>query len=386
MPLTKQELAQYIQHRLTVAGCARPLFDKGALNKIHQLSQGVPRLTNLLCHSALMLAYNQNDSVVNKKTVVAAAGRALGEELTSKDGRVHYNGVLIFSTVISVAAFFALAGFWWGQTPINDTVLDNHQENVINEQSNGTKLVKVVVDKSESKQLLGVGEGATQLTQLPLGTSASPEESAEKNTGTTEVISESPPQKATNTSDKKAITIKGNNRSINQTNKATTEKLAADSIKDKTIVLSASKPNLLAENKQELNYKVTEVAGVSSDLLARFQAAIDETSTENLPSSQSNNFSASDSTGDKAILESNEEVAIRALTQMPQHLQNNLPSLQFEQHIYASDGQGWVNVNGRDRYEGDYISDGLVVEKILPQQVILSFQGEKFSLPALTNW
>ena len=90
MPLTKSELAQYIQHRLTVADCARPIFDKAAINKIHQLSNGVPRLTNLLCHSALMLAYNQNDSVVNKKTVMAAAGRALGEDLTSKQSQTRF--------------------------------------------------------------------------------------------------------------------------------------------------------------------------------------------------------------------------------------------------------------------------------------------------------
>ena len=82
----------------------------------------------------------------------------------------------------------------------------------------------------------------------------------------------------------------------------------------------------------------------------------------------------------------NEAANIKPLSQMSPRIQNALPSLQFEQHIYASDGGGWVKVNGRDRYEGDSIGDNLFVEKILPQQVILSFRGEKFSLPALTNW
>ena len=122
MPLTKLELNQYIQHRLAVANCTRALFDKGALAKIHQLSQGIPRLTNLLCHSALLLAYNQNDSVVNKKTVMAAAVRALGDDLTAN--KTNYNGVLLFATLLTVAAFFALAGFWWGerQTPVEPVV------------------------------------------------------------------------------------------------------------------------------------------------------------------------------------------------------------------------------------------------------------------------
>ncbi len=152
-------------------------------------------------------------------------------------------------------------------------------------------------------------------------------------------------------------------------------------------MVSAKKNNLSHEKTKDINYQVTEVEGVSSDLLARFQAAIDETSVGNSSSSPSIDYRLeSSSNAYESSLNLNEELAIRPLTQMPQQLQNDLPSLQFEQHIYASDGQGWVNVNGRDRYEGDYIGDDLIVEKILPQQVILSFQGEKFSLPALTNW
>ena len=82
----------------------------------------------------------------------------------------------------------------------------------------------------------------------------------------------------------------------------------------------------------------------------------------------------------------NETTSIKPLSQMSEELKNALPSMQFEQHIYTSDGQGWVTVNGRDRYEGDSINDNLLVDKILPQHVILSFKGKKFSLPALSNW
>ena len=71
---------------------------------------------------------------------------------------------------------------------------------------------------------------------------------------------------------------------------------------------------------------------------------------------------------------------------MPAWVQEGLPRLSFEQHIYASDGEGWVKVNGRDRYEGDSIANGVIIDEILPQQVILTYRGEKFSLPALTNW
>ena len=80
LPLDKQELAFYIKHRLSVADCHRVLFNKSALAAIHKLSQGIPRLINLICHSALMEAYNSNNAVVDKKIVYKAASHALGDD------------------------------------------------------------------------------------------------------------------------------------------------------------------------------------------------------------------------------------------------------------------------------------------------------------------
>jgi len=121
-----------------------------------------------------------------------------------------------------------------------------------------------------------------------------------------------------------------------------------------------------------ISYQVEAVDGVSDDLLTRFQAAIDDTG------------SSTNEIEDEQTQTVNSE--IKSLTQMPTWVQEGVPSLRFEQHIYASDGEGWVNVNGRDRYEGDSVANGVVIDKILPQQVILTYRGEKFSLPALTNW
>jgi hypothetical protein len=154
--------------------------------------------------------------------------------------------------------------------------------------------------------------------------------------------------------------------------KAKTEKLPEQ------LTVSATKK---VQVRTEKDFTLSEVEGVSDDLLARFQAAIEATKFDDVAIDTSKVLDDVDSD-----ITDNDRSEVKPLTQMSQKLQNALPSLQFEQHIYASDSQGWVNVNGRDRYEGDYISDNLLVEKILPQQVILSFNGEKFSLPALTNW
>ncbi len=104
--------------------------------------------------------------------------------------------------------------------------------------------------------------------------------------------------------------------------------------------------------------------------MASFQSAIEQTKQSD---EQQTNVTADNS-------------ELIPLSQMPTWVQNGVPSLAFEMHIYASDGQGWVRVNGRDRYEGDYIARELLLNEIRPQQVILSFRGEKFTMAALSSW
>lgn len=53
-PLTAQETAAYVRHRLAVAGVDRPLFTRRALRRVQALTGGVPRLINLLCDRALL--------------------------------------------------------------------------------------------------------------------------------------------------------------------------------------------------------------------------------------------------------------------------------------------------------------------------------------------
>lgn len=79
-PLTRAETATYIQHRLTVAGVKRPLFNQAASKKIHQLTGGIPRLINIICDRALLGAYAQTRALVNSKTVTLAAREVLADK------------------------------------------------------------------------------------------------------------------------------------------------------------------------------------------------------------------------------------------------------------------------------------------------------------------
>jgi general secretion pathway protein A len=72
--LTESETAQYVQHRLAVAGLTKDTpFDAPALRRVHRHARGVPRRINLLCDRALLGAYAKGKSSVDAATLEKAA-------------------------------------------------------------------------------------------------------------------------------------------------------------------------------------------------------------------------------------------------------------------------------------------------------------------------
>lgn len=77
MPLTEQEVQQYVSYRLQVAGCSRPVFTASAVKKLFQLSGGIPRLLNLICDRALLGGYSQQKALIDAALVNQAASEVL---------------------------------------------------------------------------------------------------------------------------------------------------------------------------------------------------------------------------------------------------------------------------------------------------------------------
>ena len=76
--LSAKETAQYIHHRLIVAGLTRAApFDRAAVQRIHALSRGVPRRINLLCDRSLLGAYASGAAMVDAAIVDKAAREVL---------------------------------------------------------------------------------------------------------------------------------------------------------------------------------------------------------------------------------------------------------------------------------------------------------------------
>ena len=79
--LSPPETADYIAHRLAIAGLTGPLpFDKKALARIYTLARGVPRRINLLCGRALLGAYANGKPHVDRAMLDKAAQEVFGDE------------------------------------------------------------------------------------------------------------------------------------------------------------------------------------------------------------------------------------------------------------------------------------------------------------------
>ncbi len=76
-PLSRPEVAAYVQHRLAVAGTQRQLFSAALMRRLHQVSGGIPRIVNVLCDRALLGTYVQGKEKVDRKTLLQAEREVL---------------------------------------------------------------------------------------------------------------------------------------------------------------------------------------------------------------------------------------------------------------------------------------------------------------------
>jgi general secretion pathway protein A len=86
-PLSAEETAAYVQHRLSVAGGgAAVTFAPKSLARVHQFTGGIPRLINLLCDRSLLTAYSSHSTRV-APACVAEAAESLQLERRSRSPR-----------------------------------------------------------------------------------------------------------------------------------------------------------------------------------------------------------------------------------------------------------------------------------------------------------
>jgi general secretion pathway protein A len=109
-PLSRDETAQYVEHRLRVAGALGEVFEGAAKGEVFRLTDGVPRLINVICDRALLGAYSREQRSVNRRLVRRAAAEIKGEPFTLPWLRWAMPAVAAVAVVVIGASLWSFAG------------------------------------------------------------------------------------------------------------------------------------------------------------------------------------------------------------------------------------------------------------------------------------
>ncbi|HQR49041.1 MAG TPA: AAA family ATPase [Steroidobacteraceae bacterium] len=80
-PLSQDESAGYVRHRMRVAGATGEVFTVSALREIHRLSHGVPRVINVVSDRTLLGAFTREEHRAGGALVRAAASEVYGRPI-----------------------------------------------------------------------------------------------------------------------------------------------------------------------------------------------------------------------------------------------------------------------------------------------------------------
>jgi general secretion pathway protein A len=76
-PMDFFDTAEYIRHRLKLAGGRNPeLFSMNVIKKIFKFSKGTPRLINVVCEQALVMAWTKESLMVSPQTAATVIAEA----------------------------------------------------------------------------------------------------------------------------------------------------------------------------------------------------------------------------------------------------------------------------------------------------------------------
>ena len=107
LPLDERETAQYVRHRLAVAGLERVVpFEPRAIRRIHRHARGNPRRINLLCDRALLGAFARGRSGVSVALVDQAA-REVFDPRAVAPRRSRRLGAALASAALGIGALAA---------------------------------------------------------------------------------------------------------------------------------------------------------------------------------------------------------------------------------------------------------------------------------------
>ena len=119
-PLSRDETAAYIDHRVRVAGGLGQIFTPAAHRELYRLTGGIPRMINVIADRALLGGYTREQQQVTPQLVSQAAAEVFG----SPGGRATRwlaprwrTGLAAGAAALVVMALFAWLGASWTSAP-----------------------------------------------------------------------------------------------------------------------------------------------------------------------------------------------------------------------------------------------------------------------------
>lgn len=110
--LDRDGLDRYVSHRLATAGYNGPsLFRPAALSLLFEASGGIPRVVNILCHKALMVAFGRGDREVDRDHMLKAIDDTEGVSRPPSNGR-QYAAASIAIAIGGVALMIYLLSYY----------------------------------------------------------------------------------------------------------------------------------------------------------------------------------------------------------------------------------------------------------------------------------
>ncbi|MGF1693045.1 general secretion pathway protein GspB [Photobacterium kagoshimensis] len=172
------------------------------------------------------------------------------------------------------------------------------------------------------------------------------------------------------------------------------EEFEVNTVPSEPKVISA-KP--LSRQDDSWNLDKLDLSGLSPELASQLQSAIAATDSTTGSVEDSADFdvqsqqavtpngAASNTKGSTSA--DRAANAVMAIGDLPASVQQRLPTMNLQAHIYSSNAQSrWVKVNGREIFEGDAIAPGVTLRSIEPRQIVFDFENYRIAMPALSEW
>jgi general secretion pathway protein A len=148
MPLSETETHEYLNHRIKVAGGHNDIINKSVAKKIHKLTDGVPRLINILTDRALLAAYSCDDKQLNKKHIETAKIEVLPETHNKPSNNRPYLMYLILSMALIVLSIYATYSYMGRQASVLPVNQNNNEEIKQDDIENNKPFVPANAEKS----------------------------------------------------------------------------------------------------------------------------------------------------------------------------------------------------------------------------------------------